>query len=151
MPLTPEETRVWCEQKRFDWVLARYFGQQQSDAYLGGSADCYPPPLDHNRTPYPRSAGECWRCGAACNSILDRAAPILRDRHARFARDIYRLVSLIHWRLPSPGVDCYGSGRAARCSAVIPIPAPILLHERLLERLRRGAPAPKLKAYASAD
>ena len=28
---------------------------------------------------------------------------------------------------------------------------PILLHERLLERLRRGALAPKLKAYASAD
>ena len=26
VPLTPEQTRAWCEQKRFDWVLARWFG-----------------------------------------------------------------------------------------------------------------------------
>jgi hypothetical protein len=28
IPLTPEETRKWCEQKRFDHVLVRYFGER---------------------------------------------------------------------------------------------------------------------------
>ena len=28
VPLTPEQTREWCEQKRFDWVLARWFSER---------------------------------------------------------------------------------------------------------------------------
>ena len=31
MPFTPKQARVWLEQKRFDFVLARYFAEDRSD------------------------------------------------------------------------------------------------------------------------
>jgi len=31
VPFTPKQARVWLEQKRFDFVLARYFAEDRSD------------------------------------------------------------------------------------------------------------------------